>query len=476
MKPTRRTILLLTGIVLLGAAAFWAVGARETQLAAAAARPPVPDLSNAPAPFRAAVDEADARARTFGRAQQGLEDLAALYHANGRYPEALVCYEGLRRLDPTNPRWYHRPASILAGFGQADEAIALWQRTVELAPDYQPAHLRLGDLLFKANRTSEAAAAYEAVLRQDPNEPYALLGLARIDLEADRLEAARQRLETALAQSRGTLGYDLLVTLYEQLGQPDRALALRSAAKASGAHRDPPDPWIDELLAVCYDPFRLALSAGTLAREGQPDEAIALLWRAIELAPGDVAVRFQLALLARDQKDLATAREQLRRCTVLAPDFPDAWYHLSVLQNDAGDRTAAERTLIEGLNQCPDSPGLHLLRAQRLRDAGRTGEAVAAFRQSIRLRPNEPEAYVELGIMLVRSGNEAEGVRNFLAAWEAEPGNPAALSLLAFQAISSGDEAEARHWMDQVALQPRLPRAQADALRNAFRQRFGQLP
>lgn len=476
MKPAIRLSLLLGGIVLVGAAGYWAYGAHTERSVVVSALPLPPDLVDAPPALRADVESADAQARTFGRARQGLERLATLYHANGRYAEALQCYEGLQRLAPDEPRWLHLPATILAGYGQANEAIALWERTLKLAPDYTPARLRLGDMLLKVNRGIDATVAYNAVLQRVPEEPYALLGLARLDLEAGRYDEAKRRLETVVAKTNGNIGYDLIVTLYERLGQNDRATALRGAAKASGAFRDPPDPWVDGLLDVCYDPFRLALSAGVIARERRPGEAMDLLRRAIELAPNDVSVRFQLALLAREQNDLATAREQLHQCTALAPEFADGWYHLSALQHGAGEKQAADRTLAEGLKRCPQSPGLHLLHAQRLREANRIGESIVALQTSIRLRPNEPEAYLELGNTLIRMGREAEAVRNYLTAWEVEPGNPAALSLLTFHAITTGNEAEARQWMAQVALQPRLPKVQADALRNAFREKFGKAP
>ncbi len=279
-----------------------------------------------------------------------------------------------------------------------------------------------------------------------------------------------------MARSKGAIGYDLIVTTYERLGLRERALALRAAAKASGAHRDPPDPWVDALIDRCYDPYQLALAAGVLVRDRKPDEAMALLRRAIELAPRDVSVRFQLALIAREQNDRATAREQLHRCTTLAPEFADGWYHLSTLQYALGERTAAARTLAEGLRRCPESPGLHLLHAQRLQEANRIGEAIIALSTSIRLRPNEPEAYTELGTILIRLGREDEAIRLYRTAWEVEPGNPAALSVLTYYAITTGNEPEARRWMAQIALQPRLPRPQTETLRNAFRDKFGKEP
>ena len=71
-----------------------------------------------------------------------------MYHANGFLDEAGRCYQGLQQLDPAEPRWLHLHATILAGYGQIEPALALWKRVRELAPDYLPAQLRSGDSLL----------------------------------------------------------------------------------------------------------------------------------------------------------------------------------------------------------------------------------------------------------------------------------------------------------------------------------------
>ncbi|HYC70258.1 MAG TPA: tetratricopeptide repeat protein [Opitutaceae bacterium] len=474
MKPRVR-IVAAAGLLLAAAAAAF-VGWRASRTAARvhAALPAMPELTNAAPALRERLDAAEARARSTFGARKGLAALSRLYHANGRLGEAQQCYEALERLEPAEPRWPHLRATILAGFGQATDAAALWERTLALAPDYVPARLRLGDVQFKSNQPAAATATYQEVLKRSPDEPYALLGLARLDLEAGRWDDARRRLEAVVAKTNYTLGYDLIVSLYERIGLNDRATFIRAAAKASGAYRDPADPWADELLAECYDPYRLALAAGTIARDGKPNEAKALLVRAVAIAPDDVSARFQLGLLSMEQGDFETARAQFERCTELAPDFADGWARLSELHGRRGDPARADRVLETGLARCPQSPGLHLMRARRMRDTGRTGQAITAFQDSIRLRPNEPEAYLELGAFLIKLGREAEALRLFRGALEAEPGNPPALGVLAFSSISSGQEAEAQRLMTMIREQPRMPRPQVEQLRAAFRQRFGR--
>lgn len=422
----------------------------------------------------------DAEARIRGKVTRwpgsvdALGELAGLYQANGLLQEAMRLYAGLETLQPREPRWPHRHAVILAGYGEVEPALARWNRVMSLAPDYLPARLRLGDVLLKADRPAEAAALWTEVLRRVPDQPYALLGLARIDVEAARWTEARARLERVLALTHHALGYDLIVSVCEQQGDLARAAEIRARAKASGAYREFPDPWIDELVDVCYDAYRLALEAGRDARGGNPTRARQLLERAIALSPTDVTHRFQLAGLLAEARDAAGAQQQLERCTQLAPTFADGWAHWAALRQQAGDAAGAAQIVGTGLQHCPDSPGLHLMRARQWRDAGRAADALGAYQTAIRLRPNEADAYLELATTLFRLERVPEGLTWLERGLAAEPEHPPTLALLALHAIGTGDEVAARSWLQRVARQPRVAPEQAVRLREAFRSQFGK--
>jgi len=473
MKSKAVRVILITGALsaMIGGAWWWQ-RATTAQGVVIAALPLGPEAGPLLAAFRDQLGAAEAAAHSFFMARAGLAKLSRLYHANGFLTEALRCYEGLELLEPAEPRWPHLHASILAGYGEIEPALVLWQRVVKLAPDYLPAQLRLGDCQLKSNRPTAAAATYAAVLHRDPKNPYALLGLARLDFKAQRWAQAQARLESVVEQSNYTLGYDLIVTLYERTGQPERATALRGVNKASGAFRDPPDVWLDALMDDCFDPYRLALSAGFIARNGDPAQAVLLLERAIAYAPTDVPSRFQLGRLSVAQGNFSVAREQLEQCTRLAPEFADGWAHLSALQEQLGDASAAEQTLATGLRHCPASPGLHLMRARRAHKAGAIEQSIADYREAIRLRPTEAEASIELAYLLIKLGNFDEAVRLLQQSLAAEPAHPLALSTLTFHAILIGDEAAALQWFSQVRQQPRVPPEEVEKLRAAFQEKF----
>jgi tetratricopeptide (TPR) repeat protein len=452
---------------------WWRATAQRAIVAASI--PQRPDLHALPAEMTRRVEACERRARAGPDRIAALGELSRLYNANGFFSEASQCYQGLLQVDAADPHWSHFLATILAGYGQLDDALPLWRRTVKLAPDFLPARLRLGDALLKMNQNAEAAKVYTAVVEREPRNPYALLGLARIDIDAGRWDAACQRLEVVVQQSNYGIGYDLLPTVYEHLGETARAEAIR-AGGTSGAFYDVPDPWMDELNDDCYDTYRISAAAGTFDHAGDTRTAIRILERALTLAPDKAVFQFQMGSFWLKQRDYANARRCFERCTVLAPDFADGWAQLADLLMKLGDPAAAERVLSAGLANCPNSPGLHLQQGERLSAAGRYPEAIREFEQTIRLRPQEAGGYISLAGVYFKLDRVDEGVAELRKSLQNEPENPVALSTLALHAISVGDEAGAREWLRHIQLQPRISSDTRDGLVQAFRQKFGRSP
>lgn len=476
MRAKRVLLFGLAGLMIVFAVAVasWFRFQREQWFAAAV--PARPDLSGWPAGLQARIADSERRSLQGSGRVAALGELASLYHANGFHAEAAVAYAGLLRLDAGNPRWPHRLAHVLAGFGRAEEAISLWQKVEDLAPGFLPARLRLGDALLKSNRVEEAGRVYEAVIALEPRNAYALLGLARIDIEAERWAEARDRLEAVVRLSDYGLGYDILPTVCEKLGDEERARAIRGREKASGAYRDAPDPWLDELAAECFDVYRLLLLAGAAGFAQDNPTAERLFARALQLAPEDAPVHYQVGIYFLNRREYTRARSHLEQCVRLAPDFADGWASLAFLCGSVGDAPGAERALSVGLQRCPTSPGLHLDRGRRRAAAGRFEEAIEDFQRSAQLRPEDPDAYVDLARVLIKLQRSDEAAVALQQALRVEPGHVFALTTLAIYSTGKGDEAAARKWIREMEQQPRVSVGDREAVLRAFSQRFGRPP
>jgi tetratricopeptide (TPR) repeat protein len=471
----RRRVLLVLFIAValgLGAWAGWRLHHRHAVVAAHL--PPVPALSSSPTALADSIAEAEAQARHWREAPQGIAALASLYHANGFYAEALTCYQGLRLVDPRNARWPHLVANIAANYGRMDEAVPLLQRAVELAPDYIPARLQLGEALLKSNQTSAAAAAYAEALRRAPGDPHVLLGLARCDVAVADLTKARERLREAVTSHPDFVGgLSFLATVSEQLGDSSTASALRQNI-GRRQFAEAPDPWVDKLFDVCFDPYRLSVAAAIASSAGDRARGLELAERAIALAPRISSHRRNAAQIMLADGNPAGARHHLEEAVNFNPLDSDAWLLLVGALRTLGEEQAAQVALQKGLIHCPKSGSLRLARAQAWAAAERVPEAIAEFRLSAALNPNDAAPLVEMADLCFATGQGEAGLQALRHALQRQPGNPLALTSLTFYFIVTGDERSAlSHW-EEVRNQPRTPPFLLERLRQAYRGQFGR--
>jgi Flp pilus assembly protein TadD len=460
-------------VLAIGVGAWWGWSRPAADGLIWEAIPPRPLLEGVPAALLRRIEEAEDAAYDGPDRLAGLKELVRLYHANGYLAEARQGYTGLLALEPANPRWAHSLASIQANFGELEEAIAGWETVVRLAPDYLPARVRLGDAYLKRNADAEADAAYRAVLERDTTNAYALVGRGRVAINAQDWEAARAFLMRATAATDDRIGGDLLATVYEELGQTDAAQDLRAREDRMGSYTDQPDPWLEELLPVCYDPFRLAVSGGLAAFAGFPEKGLRWLRQAAELSPDDANIHYQLGHLYLTMGRVEEAQAAFEKTLAVNPGFSDGWLWLSEVMMAKGMPGTAGRILLEGLEHCPDSPGLHLAYGRRLIARGSYEAAIEELRESVRLRPNEASGYNSLAVAYIRSGREAEGVETLRRALAAEPANPFALSTLTMQTIVSGTPDEAAAWLRRCREHPRIQGDALEQLERAYVGRFG---
>lgn len=472
----RRGILLALVLLVLGLAAAaggWAHAQRSRVIAYTPARPPGLEGEVA---LSERLSAAERQARSRFRPAAGLAELGRLYHANGQAAPAALCYTGLRDLKPREALWPHLLASLLAGAGRLDDALPLWRDAVRLDPTYVPARLRLGDVLLKSNQPLEARRIYDEVLRQSPDQPYALLGLARCHLAAGDWTRAREVLLRAQERHPDFVGtLTLLVSVHEHFGDADAAKAVRAAIGMREFH-DLRDPWVDGLLEECYDAYRVSVGAAVATYSGEPDTAVHLLERAIELAPREGTYQRQLGKLHYQLKQHEPARRHLERAVALSPEDADAWSLLVDLLNTLGDDAAMQRALNAGLNQCPNSAALRFANGSRLSKLGRVGEAIAELKRAQRLKPDEVRPSIELALLYFRQERIDDGIAELRQALVAEPGHPLALSILTRHAIETGDEVQARQGLNQLRGLHRLAPGDLATLVNDYRGRFRRDP
>ncbi len=185
------------------------------------------------------------------------EALGAGYLEALRLPAALRCLDQALQDQPDNAR-----ALFLRGWAKERltryDAIADYERSLELDPDQDETRLRLAEALFTFGKTDWAAREFAAVHARRPANPAARLGLARCAYEAGQTDRAREWLDALLAED------------------PHNAGALRERARLAlelGEGADA-ERWLRRALAEDQsdrDANHLLLQA--LRQQGKDDEA-----------------------------------------------------------------------------------------------------------------------------------------------------------------------------------------------------------
>ncbi len=92
---------------------------------------------------------------------QQLMDEGVSYYKAGRYSEAIAVFDRLIQLTPNYAGAYYNKGNALTGMGRFDEAVAAYDQAIRLAPNVGDAYTAKGRALESLGRIDEAQKAYE---------------------------------------------------------------------------------------------------------------------------------------------------------------------------------------------------------------------------------------------------------------------------------------------------------------------------
>jgi Flp pilus assembly protein TadD len=233
---------------------------------------------------------------------------------------------------------------------------------------------KLGAALLSCGYPARALPYLEEVLKRQPENVRTLVLAGQIHREANRLDAAREHLEKALAldaqsaEGWNELGGVMLARGDDRKGlecfkralavKPDLSYALLNAAQSSSRlqQHEAAAGYYERVIALD------AKSAGAhnglglaLAQAGRSGEAERALRRAVELEPALGPAWNNLAVLLLQAKRESEAEDALRQGIVRAPKEELLYLNLARVHVSRGNRPAARRVMEDLLRVNPNS-------------------------------------------------------------------------------------------------------------------------
>jgi tetratricopeptide (TPR) repeat protein len=348
--------------------------------------------------YRAQLAQFYARSKKLDEAQKVLEEAVRALPKDGNAKLILVDFISTQRTREQGEK-------ILRSF-------------IAQEPENYDLRFGLGDLLQRAGALKEAVETYDEVIRRDGTGAKGLMArdrIAAIDLAQGRDDQARKRVDEVLQKSPHD-NDALLVRGQIELRRHDAAAA------------------IGDLRAILRDQPRSLVVQRLLARaylaNGEPALAEQALHAALDLAPGDVSLRIELAQVlergSRVEQAVALLEDTVRKAPTDAQARASLVRAYLVKPDLASARTAAED--LKALS--PTSAEGSYLAGLVAEGQHRLDDAQKEYEHALALQPQVFDVLTALARLELSRGQAAQAVALVKGAAGREPKNALIANLL----------------------------------------------
>jgi tetratricopeptide (TPR) repeat protein len=319
---------------------------------------------------------------------------------------------------PDEPGVLVQVAELMRRAELPDEALPLYRRAVELAPQDAEYREYLGDYLNTLGRTDEAMLAWEAIANGDRRTAANLIRLAEIFRATGLQDKAISAMQAACEL---TPEFNELLKLarwlreYELDGRNPRAVdALKqldiaeSLAESDEERRLVLAERIQTLMAA----RQLNQAIRELTLRLQSSEVAGVTANGADEAKKNAVEWVELAVYLEAAKRLPEAMEAAKKATAIAPESADAWTVAARLYEQSGRYADAVDAYRKLLSLDPRGRTTHLQSIAGLEQRlGRRAEALKAGKELLAAGPESPEFIKFYADLCLHFGERQEAFR-----------------------------------------------------------------
>ncbi|HET9994166.1 MAG TPA: tetratricopeptide repeat protein [Candidatus Acidoferrum sp.] len=299
--------------------------------------------------------------------------------------KAIEAYKKAYALDPKSPVIGERLAEMYWKAQRTHEAVAEAQEILKREPDNVPSRRLLGRIYLRSlgdvnsgngqsEMVSKAIEQYREIYRLDPGDAESALWLARLYRLKNEQEKAEQVLRGMLKNDpENEPAVEQLTQLLMDEGKSAEAVSL-----LEGITEHSPSPVLLDLLGDAYtqvhalakaeqayrkaaeiDPSELSHQRGlgqTLLAEEKYSEALAVYRKISDLMPDDSDVYLRIAQIYRELHQLDKAEDNLVKARQYAPGNLDVMYNEAMLYEAQGRFEDAIRVLSDAVTGIKGQP------------------------------------------------------------------------------------------------------------------------
>lgn len=253
--------------------------------------------------------------------------------------------------------------------GKLPEAIAAYQRAVQINPKSASALRSLADAFRAANMPVRAAETLTKALQIAPSDAITWHKYGLLDFAAGRNSSALEKIRKAIALDPSL---------------PEQSRNLAEVLLKSGQLDQAREPLQDALRTDPYDDAAWGLQARVRIEKGAMSEAIFAFEKAIRLSPKQASHLYDYALGLTRMNRFDEAMQRVQSALRIDPKLPDAHELLGGLYERKRDLPAAAQQYRRALELRPTSSRAHLRLGTVLATQGDITEATKQLQEAAR--------------------------------------------------------------------------------------------
>jgi tetratricopeptide (TPR) repeat protein len=301
---------------------------------------------------------------------------------------ALEHWKQASALDPENPAFTASLGKAYLKAGNAAEAVKILEQAATMEPSSAETWVSLASSYRAGRNYPQAIAAAEKAIRLSPGEIVPLAVSGDIALEAKQYDLGRERAHEILALEPNN----------------PKAILLLARSEAHQGHYTQALQVIDEALPTMVDPFEVQLERGRLVHQLQgPHPALEVFHSLAQQYPEepDALAEYALALAETGQK---TAAEKTAQAALqLKPNQAELHLLLGRIQHSAGQLDQAIFHLSEAVQLSPEDIEGYLELGKTYANRREQTLALQVYQQAFAVAPHDFRPYYQAGQALKES-------------------------------------------------------------------------
>ncbi|VXD22700.1 putative deacetylase sulfotransferase [Planktothrix serta PCC 8927] len=324
---------------------------------------------------------------------------AELYRNQGNLEEAIALYQKTIELDPNFSWAYHQLGDIFSQQNKWTEAIVVYRQAIALNPNFSWSYHNLGTALSQQKQSDQAILAYSKAIELNPEFcwSYYYLGEA-FDRQQNQQEAVVAYFN-AWKQNR-----DLLESL-------NRIAEVLQSQIKQGL-----DSVINEYCSVVNKPdnskflptdVELYIKVAEILNQNKHELAALIFYHiALKIQPNNLDISPKINAILEQKKALEQAIEQCLSAVQINPNDPQAYYNLGMALFRNQQQDEAVCAYLKFLELKPD---IFLWNYQNIVDLiaaqNQLKTAINIYHQEIEINPESSIVYLNLAVLYTSQGD-----------------------------------------------------------------------